>query len=133
MHKGKILVVDDEPLILTFFRRLFEGIGYDVKTAQDGPEALALVGKETFDIVYTDLVMPEMNGAELCKQIKGIAPRTIVILLSGHPGHISKYVLDFLKAGGRDEILRKPVTEEEILKTTAKVMQEIEKGGGHAN
>jgi CheY-like chemotaxis protein len=127
VSQGKILIVDDEELVGMFFKRVLQESGYEVKVAQSGREALELARKERFDIVYTDLVMPEMNGVEVCKQIKKLNPKTEVIMISGHPAQIGRYVLPFFEAGGQDKILRKPVSEEEILEVAAKAMKEISK------
>ena len=128
MSKGKILVIDDEELVVLFFQKVLKEAGYEAKIARRGSEAIELAKKEMFEIVFTDLVMAEMSGVEVCRQIKKFAPQTKVVLVSGHPEQISKHLMPFIQAGGRDEILRKPVTEEEILGTCEKIMNGI-KGG----
>ncbi len=124
MKKAKVLIVDDEVLVLMALQEAFEDAGYQVKVAQDGGKALELVKKEAFDLVFTDLVMPGLNGVETCKAIKKFSPQTEVILISGHPEEISKHLLHFIHAGGRDEILRKPIDVDEIVKQAEKVIQE---------
>ena len=125
MAKGKILIVDDEEIVLIAFQRELERAGYEAQTAPGGKEALELVKNGAFDIVYTDLVMPGMNGVELCKEIRKVSPRTRVILISGHSEHVMKFSTPFVLAGGQDEILRKPLGDGELVRTTEKMMAEI--------
>lgn len=124
MGKAKILVVDDEQLILTGLQRVFEDGGYDIKTALTGNAALEMVKNEQFDLIYTDMVMPGMNGAELCRAIKRISPKTEVVLFSGNPTGLVALWQQFMHVGGRDEILRKPLSKEEILNATEKILSE---------
>ena len=137
MAKGKILVVDDEQIVLTAFKIELEQDGYQVKTALSGKEAIALALKEPFDIVYTDLVMPEINGTQLCRQIKRIAPQTEVVLFSGSPYEVALEQEGFTQAGGRDEMLRKPLGENVLTQVTANLMKEVDykrvsiQGGSH--
>lgn len=68
-----ILVVDDEPGIVDFLRFALEDHGYRVHTAHDGAEALAGIHEERPDFVVTDLMMPRLDGWELCAAIRGAA------------------------------------------------------------
>lgn len=125
MAKGNILVVDDEQIVLTAFKIELEQEGYHVKTALSGKEALAMVIKEPFDIIFTDLVMPEMNGTQLCRQIKRLAPESEVVLFSGSPYEVALEQEAFMQAGGRDELLRKPLGENVLAQVTANLMKEL--------
>ena len=78
-----ILVVDDEFDVLSVYTMLFEFVGFRVRTAADGMEALALARRELPDIVLSDYMMPMMDGAELCAALRGDpALRHIPIILS---------------------------------------------------
>ena len=66
-----VLVVDDEPGILEFLRYALEDNGYRVQTARDGLDALARIGDEPPDVVLTDLMMPRVDGWELCRRLRG--------------------------------------------------------------
>ena len=125
MTQGRILIVDDEQIVLTGLHRVFEDAGYYIKTALGGKDALEMVKNEHFDIIYTDMVMPGMNGAELCTEIKKISPSSVVILFSGTPSGLLQFWTQFISAGGRDEILRKPLSKEEILRVTELVLKKI--------
>ena len=125
MSKGKILIVDDDRIVLTAFRIELEQAGYDAKTALSAKEAIAKLLKERFDIIYTDLVMPEINGTQLCRQVKRLFPSTEVVLFSGNPYEVEQQHEAFMSAGGRDEMLRKPLDEGVLIKVTENLMKEI--------
>ena len=70
----KILCVDDEPNIVAALRRLFRGSGYEVITAKDGGEALKLLGDDAFDVIVSDIAMPELDGIQLLRAIRCMLP-----------------------------------------------------------
>jgi YesN/AraC family two-component response regulator len=123
MNKLRILLVDDEAIILIGWQKELEPEGYDVRTALTGREAVEMAKEEKPDIVITDLVIPDMNGVEICRKIKEMYPDTNVVLVSGHPVETKNYVMDFINAGGRDEYLRKPLIEDEIRNTIKKIAE----------
>jgi len=97
-----ILIVDDEPSVRTFLGLLFSDDGYEVRVAAHGQQALEMVGKEVPDVVLSDIMMPIVGGAELCRRLKG-APATAgvpVILMSGAPSPPD--------LGGADAYISKP-------------------------
>ena len=79
----KVLCVDDEPNILSSLRRMLSLEGFQVSTADSAAAALAHMAKEPADVVISDLQMPQMNGAELLKQIHQQWPKTMRLLLTG--------------------------------------------------
>jgi len=66
----KVLIVDDQKDILTSVEMLVEGEGYKAKTASNGKQALAMLKKESFDLVLLDVLMPEMSGREVLQKIR---------------------------------------------------------------
>jgi two-component system OmpR family response regulator len=78
--KSKILIVDDEPDFHSVVRMRLEKDGFQVFDAYDGEEALRLARQETIDIVIVDVIMPGMNGFEVCQKIKNERPNTKVIV-----------------------------------------------------
>lgn len=80
----KVLVIDDETATLTMFRLFLCAYGYQVLTAEEGESGLALVQEHRPDIVFTDLKMPKMDGFQVLKEVKRMAPRTEVIVITGH-------------------------------------------------
>jgi CheY-like chemotaxis protein len=124
MKRVKILLVDDEEIILVGWQEALEPSGYMVRTSLSGKKAVEMAREEKPDIVVTDLVMPGMSGVEVCKKIKEMYPDTEVVFVSGHPHETEKQMMDFLKAGGRDEFLRKPLFKDEIIKVIEKITRE---------
>ena len=82
--KKRILVVDDDKVIRELFRETLEAGGYQVMTAQDGNEALKLVKKWTFDLIFTDLKMPGMDGAETFRQVRQIDISVPIVIITGY-------------------------------------------------
>ncbi|TBR17427.1 response regulator [bacterium] len=124
--KFNILLVDNEIAVVKAFQRQLENAGYAVKAFDSGQDAIEAAKLEHFDIAYIDLVMPGLNGVEICRKIKELSPKTEVILISGYPDDIIvKGVGDFIKAGGRDKILRKPLLNNELLEITKELILEI--------
>ena len=80
-----ILVVDDEEVIGSLFKETLEELGHKVTTAETGYEGLDLAKQRDFDLVFLDLKMPGMDGAELFRRIKSIKPRLPVTIITGYP------------------------------------------------
>ncbi len=106
-----ILLVDDEPLVRNSLRDFLTLSGYTVSAAGSGREALNLLKDYTADIVITDIKMPEMDGLQLLKKIKGDHPETSVILITSY-GSITSAV-EAMREGAYDYIT-KPIVDSEI-------------------
>jgi len=118
----KILVVDDEAPVRDIVRKgLSQMGGYSVEVAQSGSEALEKIEKDIFDLVLTDLKMPEMDGIELLKTIKGTRPEVMVILMTAY-GSIETAV-EAMRIGANDYIT-KPVDLNELLIHISKAKKE---------
>ena len=118
--KQRILVVEDEEIVLNFMRTLLEKFGYEVFTVSDGLQGLAFIetrGNE-IDLIISDVEMPVMNGVEMLKRIRVIRPDMPVIVTSGY----SDIHGEVLK-NGADAFLRKPARIQEIIKTITEVME----------
>src|ERR1035437_2325492 len=79
-----LLFVDDEPSILSSLRRLFRPLGYRILTAESGLEGLEVLGRETVDLVISDMRMPNMDGAKFLKEVRARWPQAIRLLLTGY-------------------------------------------------
>ena len=84
MQDKRILVVDDEESMCQYLSILLAKEGYKVTTAGSGAEALALMEKEPYDVVLSDIQMPKVDGIQLLKGIKAIDPETPVIMLTAY-------------------------------------------------
>ncbi|MGD9489820.1 MAG: sigma-54-dependent transcriptional regulator [Calditrichaceae bacterium] len=112
MMKAKILVVDDEKTIRESLSMVLEEEGYTAQAVSNGKEALDLVKETDFDIVITDLKMPELDGMELLKQCQRLCPQTSLIIITAH-GSLES-AIEALRAGAYDYIL-KPFDFDEVL------------------
>jgi two-component system, NtrC family, response regulator HydG len=108
---AKILVVDDEPRLVTLLRSALAYRGHDVAGATDGAQALDLVGRETFDLVLTDLRMEPVDGMAVIAGVKEKSPATAVIVLTAY-GDVPTAVAA-LQAGAA-HYLTKPVNFDEV-------------------
>jgi signal transduction histidine kinase/DNA-binding response OmpR family regulator len=104
--RNKILVIDDEPGMCSSLKELLTGSNYDVVATQSGREAIAKLKKDSFDLVLTDIKMPEISGLDILREIREIDPEIIVILMTGYASLES--ALDAIK-NGAFEYLLKPV------------------------
>jgi CheY-like chemotaxis protein len=111
----KILVVDDEENIRFVLDELLNS-DYAVSLAANGREALALIDKTAFDLIITDLVMPEMNGIELVIAVKNKTPNQKIIAMSGGGGITGRFdYLPVVQLLGADKIFAKPFDLHEVL------------------
>jgi CheY-like chemotaxis protein len=118
----KILVVDDEAIIVRAFTKELAEAGYDVTGTQSGVEAIQRVRAGGYSLVFTNLLMPEMTGVEVCREIKSARPEVDVVLVSGSPIEIKENEKAFVAAGGRQEILKKPLKDGELVKTVEYIL-----------
>lgn len=92
---SRILVVDDEPAILSTLRDILVSFGHEVSLAEDGLKGMEIVQSETFDLVISDISMPRMNGIEFLSRLAGIAPATHRVLLTAHT--LEEYIEQLVK------------------------------------
>jgi DNA-binding NtrC family response regulator len=95
-----VLVVDDERTLRESCRMVLEAEGYRVEAATRGPEALGLLQRRPYDIVLTDLYLPDVTGLDLIKAAQEARPDTIVIVMTGNPSVASN--VEALRAGAWD-------------------------------
>lgn len=98
----RILVVDDELQTRETMLDLLSALGYEAGTASGGHEAIAMLRRERYDLVLTDLLMPDMDGLDVVREIKTICPNTPVLVITGH-GSVQTAV-DSVRAGALDYI-----------------------------
>ena len=113
----KILVVEDEPASLRILRYFLNREGYETAGAEDGVEAMGLLGQCRFDLVLSDIKMPRMDGVALAKHILSASPVTPIFLISAN---ISDYFEDILKL--RVPYLSKPLSLDQLLSKIQKVL-----------
>jgi DNA-binding NtrC family response regulator len=110
-ENARILVVDDEPMVCLALTNWLEEENYLAKAVGNGPEAIACLREENWDIVLLDLRMPGMDGMEVLKQLQEIAPQTVVIMITAYASIPS--AVQAMKEGAYDYIV-KPLDVEQL-------------------
>ena len=124
MTSRKILVVDDEQSARNLYKSAFEKNGYEVFTAETGEEALEIVENETIYVMFLDLVLPGMDGEELCRRILKKAPVSILFAVTGYSSH---FELADCKAAGFEDYFRKPVPLEKMFEAVEAAFETIDR------
>ncbi len=121
LKKLAILLVDDEIILQKLGKKALGKMGHIVDTVSSGTEALNLLKNKKYDILITDIGMPEMNGWQLIENINENIKKTMkIIILTGWGGEISPEKLKSYKVSA---ILEKPITIEQMKETLSKVME----------
>jgi len=111
----RVLVVDDDSQMRELLGLVLQRKGYDVKTAMDGSVAVKLQKEKAFDLIITDIIMPEKEGLETIMEIRRIYPQIKIIAISGGGRHRPDVYLDLAEQLGANRILTKPFGSSEIL------------------
>jgi CheY-like chemotaxis protein len=115
---SRILVTDDEETIRKALEKRLRKSGHDVATAQDGMEALELLRSHSFDLLITDYKMPRMDGLELLKQVRDVAPALPVLMITGTSTENPEI---FLEQGAQAYLL-KPIAKEDLEATLHRIL-----------
>ncbi len=125
MRKTRILVVDDELSIIKFLRATLKAESYEVLTAMDGAEALQNIEMELPDLVILDIMMPKIDGFEVCRRLREWSQIPIIMLSArGDEGDKVK-CLEL----GADDYITKPFGVDELLARVRAVMRRTETAG----
>jgi len=120
MSETKILVIDDDQAMLELAEFHLQAHGYSTTSAQLGEEGLKLAEASRFDVILTDLQLPDIGGIELVRRIKEVSPGSEIIMISGH-GSVSN-VVEATKAGAF-YFVEKPVEFEELMLLIEKAVE----------
>ena len=121
---GHILIIDDEAGLRQTMARILLRAGFEVTTAANGKESLSLFQEHSFDLVYLDIRMPDMNGLDILKIIHEKSPETPVILFTAQPDLHS--AVEALRRGAIDYLL-KPLKPETVIERTRDIITEQNK------
>ena len=121
--KLQVLVIDDDAVVGRSFDRVLSEKGYEVSTALSGQEALDTMDNNEFDLVFTDIKMPGMDGLEVTERIKERCPWTPVVVITGYGTEENEAKASVLGASG---FVRKPLTPEMIESVTLKAVNDAE-------
>ncbi len=119
-----VLFVDDEELIREIFYDAFTASGYTVKMAETAEEALEMLSHEFFQVIFSDLNLPLMNGIELCRRIRKDRPTAIIYALTGYA---SLFELIDCREAGFDDYFIKPMKIEQLLNAAELAFERIER------
>jgi two-component system alkaline phosphatase synthesis response regulator PhoP len=119
-NKGKILVVDDEESILRLVSYNLEREGYEVLTAADGNKALAIIEAEKPDLVILDLMLPGMDGIDICRHLRLARNHVPIIMLTARDDEIDKVLGLQL---GADDYVTKPFSPKELMARVYSVLR----------
>src|ERR1041385_5281241 len=108
----KILVVEDEPLLRDGLRDLLKGAGHNVLILSDGAAAVNWGTQENFDVVVLDLMLPKLNGIEVCQRLRKARPGLPILMLTAKGSEDDK--VRGLKVGA-DDYITKPFGARELL------------------
>src|SRR3972149_2062844 len=118
--KIKIMVVDDEPLMRVTIQDALVGEGYEAVSVETGRKGVDLLHKAQWDILITDLRLPDMDGIQILKEVKPLNPQTDVILITAY-GSIDSAVTA-MKEGASD-YLTKPFSMDELLLILKRILR----------
>jgi len=119
--KPQVLVIDDDAVIGRSFDRVLSRKGYEVSTALTGEEGLKNIESTEYDVVFTDIKMPGMDGLEVAERIKAKCPWTPVVVITGYGTEENEAEASLLGVNG---FVHKPLTPEIIESITLKALEE---------
>jgi CheY-like chemotaxis protein len=117
---SRILVVDDDIMVRTTVRRMLGG--HEVTEAGNGKVALEVLAGQSFDLVITDLMMPELAGVALIGQIRARGPAPKILAISGGGRLNGNDPLSAAQQAGADAVLAKPFRKAELLRVVAALL-----------
>lgn len=116
---ARILIVDDDAGVRQVLKSMLVVAGYTVALANNGREAMERLGRERFDLIITDLVMPEQEGIETIKLLRRDYPEVKIIAISGAFGGDYLRIAGFL---GAHRTIAKPVRMETVIRTVEEAL-----------
>ncbi len=116
---GKILVIDDEDIVRRSCSRTLSPLGYEVRLTQSSLDGLRMIDEEKFDLVLTDIKMPDMDGIEVLKQVRDRFPEMKVIIMTGYQS--VENALKSVQLGAFDYI-EKPFSPDALISSVSKAL-----------
>jgi len=123
VKQHRIVIADDDPIVIKFLSAIFQDEGFEVRTADDGEKALKVIRESRPDLIILDLVMPYHDGFEICQQVRSeaLTANVPVIILS-----MKEKEQDAIHAFevGADDFIRKPFNALELVARARKLMND---------
>jgi len=123
--KANILVIDDEEVIRSLFRDTLVELGHNVTVVSTASKGLELVKQRDFDLVFLDLKMPRMDGAELFRQMKMVKPKLSVTIITGYP---DSEIMARALSQGPFGVMNKPFGESDIVAAVSNFLSIRQRG-----
>jgi CheY-like chemotaxis protein len=116
----KVLVVDDDPVVIRLVKEILKNLGFTVETAKDGIDAMVLVKKEKPDLIVLDIMMPELNGYDVLRTLKFTdeLKDIPVLLLTAREQELDKRIGEMMGI----DYLQKPVNREAFIQKIEKII-----------
>lgn len=130
MRNRNILIVDDDDMIIDLFKKGFNRAGYTVRRAKSAEEALAILERETYPVMFLDLKLPSMSGVELCRRIREKNPMAIIYAVTGYA---SQYEFSDCRQAGFDDYYTKPVDLKILFRAALDAFDKIERWNRRSN
>ncbi len=107
-----IMIIDDEPVIGRLFKDILERNGYQVTTFLKSTDVLGLIQRQHYDLMFIDLMMPEIDGAELIHRVRDMGIKTPIVIVTGYP---DSRLMEKAMEKGPFTVIKKPFSNEDIL------------------
>ena len=120
----RILIIDDETNILLMLKKMLERAGYEIDLASNGEEGLRLFSNASFDLVITDIIMPEKEGLETIREMRKMQPEMKIIAMSGGGKISADNYLETAKIFGASRIMEKPFTQQAMVSTVKELLED---------
>lgn len=120
----KLLIVDDNAQIIDVLKRYAQKEGYEIHTAGNGKEALEAFGKYRYELILLDVMMPEMDGFEVCRQIRRVSMVPIIMITARGEDYDRIMGLDM----GADDYIVKPFSPSEVMARVRAILRRINVG-----
>lgn len=122
----RILLIDDDPNFLASLLRSSRAqrLEWEIATAENGVHAMRLAREEAFDVVVTDILMPEKEGLETIQELRQACPATRIVAMSGGSRRVGIDVLQIARILGAEHVLPKPFLPEELFALMRSMLDE---------
>ncbi len=121
---GHILIIDDEASLRQTMARILLRAGFEVTTVANGQEGLSIIDQHTFDMAFLDIRLPDMNGLEVLKIMRGKLPEMPILLFTAQPDLHS--AVEALRRGATDYLM-KPLKPETVIQRTRDILEDQNK------
>ncbi len=124
---ARILVVDDDPMILQLLVEILKRSGYEVRTTTSGEEAVRIAEEWLPNLAIVDVVMPGKGGLETIMELRQLVPATRILVLTGRVPTEAKVLDQLAAAFGASTVLRKPVPNEVLLQAVQTALSSVDR------